>query len=392
MMFNIRLRLLAVAAFVTAAIAGGASRDAKAMLAQSSTTQLEGGGGGGTYTAPPPTANKIVYLHGRSMTGWPGNGLLAASSAWTHVTLGYDGSARMSDTNVRSVVKNALSTNCRSANGNQCVIICYSAGCARMLYAMDELAAAGTPVDNVVWITATASAAGGSEVAEAATKWYSKLYSKLFGGGAAIDDDLTRSAMRGTYGFIQNRAPVAMYHLAGGYKNICRRIFIFVKVCGNSQFPGGLGDGAVPPHSSCGFANSGYYPNCSSAYGAKYTNRLSQQDALYTADHTQMVGNGVVAASARLAYTSTYASPQFLPDPGDPDADLTYDDGDGHADPNTTNNTLQLPQVLGVGTNDTNVVAADTCGGATCSTYSSGGGGGGSTGGGGGTQLQMAAY
>ena len=379
----LRVQVLALATLAAVAIVGGAPRESSAMPLMDSPPPDDGSGGGGGggrgggYIPPAATPNKIVYLHGRSMNGWPASGHLAASPEWNHVTLGYDGSARMSDGFVRGVVRDALRNNCTSGSGNQCVIVCYSAGCARMLYAMDELAAAGTPADRVAWITATASAAGGSEVAEAATKWYAKLYSKLFGGSAAIDNDLTRGAMRGSYGFIQNRAPVAMYHLAGGYKNICRRIFFFAKVCGNSRFPGHLGDGAVPPHSSCGFASDGYYPDCADARGAKYTNRLAHQDALFVADHREMVGLGVVAASGRLARTSTWATPQFLPETSDPDADLTYDDGDAHADPGTANNTAQLTEGLGVTTSDPNVVAADTCGGGACGSYSGAGGSGG---------------
>jgi hypothetical protein len=384
---SLRNAALAVG-IAAAALTTGTPREASALMMQDSAALEGGGGGGGTYTPPPATYNKIVYLHGRSMNGWPGQGLLQQSgSSWNHVTLSYNGSARLADATVRNTVKNALSTNCRGSN--QCVIVCYSAGCARMLLAFDDLAAAGTPVTNVAWITATASAAGGSEIADAATKWYAKLLSKIFGGSAAIDDDLKVGVMRSNFGYIQNRAPVAMYHLAGAGKNLCRKI-LFIKICGNSKLPGNVGDGAVPPHSSCGFANRGYYPSCSTAYGAKYTNRVSQQDAFYYADHTEMVGKGVAAASYRLAGTSTWNSPSAnLPETSDPDGDLTYDDGDTHSD-----TTQQITDALGGGNPDPNVVTYDNCGGSTCyntsptATYGGGGGGGG----GGGTYELQAAY
>lgn len=363
---SLRLAPLAITALAAAAVfSTAAPRDAHALMALQDTA-LEGGGGGGTYTTTTTTTtnNKIVYLHGRSMGTWPAAAKLAQSgSLWNHVVLNYNGSARIYDSTVRATVANALLSNCSGTN--QCVVVCYSAGCARMLYALDELAAKGTPANRIVWITATASAAGGTEVAEAATKWYAKVLAKIFGGGAAIDDDLKRSVLRGTYGYIQNRAPVSMYHLAGS-KNMCRKI-LFVKLCGNKYFPGSLGDGAVPPHSSCGFASSGYFPNCSGAYGAKYTNRVSQQDALYPLDHVGMVGAAVIAASTRLAGTSTLSTGAMQGETSDPDADTTYDDGDETA--NSTNQN-QLTDGLG-GSIDPNIVSSDTCGGGTCTSLSS---------------------
>jgi len=373
---SIRLAPLALVAVAAAAVFTTASpKDASALMAMD--TALEGGGGGGTYVAPPPTTyNKIVYLHGRSMGTWPAAAKLVASSSWNHVVLNYNGSARIYDSTVRSTVSNALLSNC--SGSNQCVVVCYSAGCARMLQAMDELVGSGTPADKVAWITATASAAGGSEVADAATKWYAKLMAKIFGGSAAIDDDLKVNTMRSTYGYIQNRAPVSMYHMVGR-KNMCRKI-LFVKLCGNKYFPGSLGDGAVPPHSSCGFANSGYFADCAAARGAKYTNRVSQQDALFALDHVGMVGAAVQAASARLGMTATLSTGAMQGETADPDADTTYDDGDTHA-----TNTAQLTDGIG-GSIDGNIVASDQCSGGTCTTlstaatgtYSGGGGGSGS--------------
>jgi hypothetical protein len=319
-----------------------------------------------TTTTTTVNYNKIVYLHGRSMGGWPSNGLVQASSAWDHVTLSYDGSSRLADSTARATVKGALATNCRAPN--QCVIVCYSAGCGRMLLALDDLAAAGTPADHVTWITATASAAGGSEVADGATKWYALIIEKIFGGHAAIDFDLKVNAMRSTYGYIQNRAPVSMYHLAGS-KDMCRKMFFgLVKLCGNKYFPNGVGDGAVPPHSSCGFASRGAYANCSATLGTKYTNRLSQQDALFAGvDHGGMIAQGVNAASTRIGSTSTYSVPNFVDDDStNPDVDLTFDDGDAHA---ATGSTAQVTASI-IASIDTNVVAADHCNGSTCSNLS----------------------
>lgn len=275
------------------------SRTSHALIA------LEGGGGGYTPPPPPPpTNNKIVYLQGRSQDSWPV--FLSHSSAWNDVRVAYNGSSHLGDSTARANINSALSTNCRYPN--QCVVVCYSAGCLRMLQSLNELRAAGTPADKILWIEAPASAAGGTQVADAATRWWVKILAKLFGGSADIDNELKKNYARYNMGYVQNEAPVAMYHLAGGH-NMCKRVAWFFKVCGNKYLPGHVGDGAVGPSSACGYAtdsaDSGLI-HTSCCDGGYYTNRNPESCALdYNNDHRGMFGRGVVSASSRLAYTAT---------------------------------------------------------------------------------------
>lgn len=362
---RLRVAPVGLAMVAGAALFVSAPRSASALMAEE--TMLEGGGGGGGYTGgttTTPTYNKIVYLHGRSMSGWPTNARLQASSSWNHVSLSYNGSDRLTSSTPRNAVKSALRTNC--SGSNQCVIVCYSAGCARMLLAFDDLVAEGTPANRVVWITAAGSAAGGTEVADKATRWWVKLLAKIFGGSAAIDNDLRVGTMRGTFGFIQNRAPVPMYHLAGS-RDMCRKVAFFFKMCGNKYLPNRVGDGAVPPHSSCGFASSGYYGSCG-ATGAKFTNRYAQQSSLYYSDHVAIVGDAVRAASVRLGSTSTLAVPNFGSLSNEPDANEYYEDTDEKA-----SNTSQVTNnISGNYSGDPSVVTTHTCQDSVCEYLSSG--------------------
>lgn len=361
---------VALAAITTGAILASSPKDASALMALES-EQLEGGGGGGSYSGTTTTyPNKIIYLHGRSMKGWPSNAKLVTGGAtWQHVSLTYNGSDRLTASTPRTAVKNAIATNCRGTN--QCVIVCYSAGCARMLLAFEDLRAAGTPADKVVWIQAIASAAGGSEVADKATRWWVKLLAKIFGGSAAIDNDLKVGTMRGTFGYIQNRAPVPMYHMAGS-RDMCRKVAFFFKMCGNKYLPGRIGDGAVPTHSSGGFATGGVtYTSCG-ATGSKYTNRQCQQSALYYGDHRKMVEFGVKAASIRLAGTATLSVSDVGTQDGT-EANETYDDTDDEV----TSGTSQITSGFsGVTNDDPSVVSSNTCSSGSCSYYSTSSGGG----------------
>jgi len=130
-------------------------------------------------------ANYVVYLQGRSMNAWPSQALLAHSASYTDITLNYNGSSRLGDSTVRPQISSALASYCR--NGNQCVVVCYSAGCLRYLLAIDDLKAAGTPATGVLWVQAAASAAGGSELADLSTNSGLRLLIKIFGVTGAQD-------------------------------------------------------------------------------------------------------------------------------------------------------------------------------------------------------------
>lgn len=309
-------------------------------------------------------AKYVVYIHGRSMNFWPSAANLSVPSGWTHAPLSFNGSSRLTST--ATAIKSHISTRCRGTN--ECVIICYSAGCARTLYALEQLRAAGTPADKTLWISAGASAAGGTKAAELATNKGITLLRKLFltnpgESTQAIDYDLTRNRMRGTYGYMQNSAPVAMYHIAGS-KNICIKTKIRglstvasaigkwvgglvagpvgsviggilgslfgsqkVKLCGNSLFPGKYGDGIVPVHSAAGYSNDLAHANHADG-GPKYNLRAYEQVALFNVDHRGIFEPMVEKASLRMAINKNATCTNLPAEGSEGVASITYEDGD----------------------------------------------------------------
>jgi hypothetical protein len=303
---------------------------------------------------PPAGTKSVVYLPGRLMSQWPL--WFFHGSDYRDVPVSYEGSASLQYT--REYVKTAIGTNCRLPN--QCVVVCYSTGCARGLLAFNDLEAEGTPANGVLWTEALASAAGGSELAELTTNGTVRLLCKVFAADCpaveSIDNDIKPGVMRGTtWGFIQDKAPTGMYHLAGK-NNICvtmkgmgdspfsivmnfvslspagplawliggpgsiavnmvTTIFMAskgIKICMNRFFPGGFGDGAVPVHSAAGYAQIDAYSSHNTG-APKYLNRRYEQlrdlpgfgaepdGALFPADHRSIFGPGYVLGSLRTA-------------------------------------------------------------------------------------------
>jgi hypothetical protein len=260
----------------------------------------------------PPKPNRILYIHGRDQYSWPARAMLGGGPSntpnWEHKILGYDGSSRLSES-PRNYINDELQLNCNAPN--QCVIICFSAGCARLLLSLDDLAGVNKTPNRILWIQAAASAAGGSELAVATTGGgLATFWARISGSSARIDQDLWPSRMRQNLGYIQNRAPVPMYHVAGR-KNICKGfLFGTVKVCGNRYFPGEYGDGAVPIHSSCGFSAVGAFADCATGY-PKFTNRQTASAPQYNNSHATILGPAIVNATQRLAVTTFVPVPSM---------------------------------------------------------------------------------
>ncbi|MCL4225969.1 MAG: hypothetical protein KJZ91_16020 [Myxococcales bacterium] len=358
------------------------------------------------------TNDRIVYVHGRAMKQWPAQALLSAAWSWSHQWMNFDGSARLTNATVRTTVANTLAANCTAPR--RCVIVCHSAGCARTLLALDDLRAQGRPANSVLFIEAIASAAGGTEVANVATRWYVKLLAKLTrsdqGGAAAIDTDLTTGSMRGTFAYIQNGAGAPMYHYAGSV-DLCATIKIkkkvakglseaasyaimkytsfggaltgiitragvttgvagaiagFVvtavigfflskvklKVCGNSYLPGRYGDGAVPVHSAAGYADQEAHASHHDG-AAKFAWRTYAQVPLFPQDHRGIFAPGVYNASLHLAGVRYPACEDTVRVPAEvPEALITTEEADSV--PDTDNGELPL-------------AAAPTCGSPTFS-------------------------
>lgn len=324
-------------------------------------------------------ANYVVYLHGRSMNNWPSAAYLGISASWSHAPLSYNGSKRLLDPTIRASIKGHIATRCRGAN--QCVIICYSAGCARMMVALEDLRADGTPADRALWIEAAASAAGGTEAAELSTNKGLAILRKLFltnpGPDAdAIDKDLKINNMRSTLGYVQNSSPVAIYHLAGS-KNICIKTRIRglstllssvgkwvgnavagpvgsviggalgslfgskkVKLCGNSLFPGNHGDGAVPVHSAAGYSDTGAHASHADG-GPKYNLRAYEQVPLFATDHRGIFEPLIEKATLRLAINKNATCYNLPPESPDDVASIVYEDGDSAVTEHTPGELLQ---------------------------------------------------
>jgi len=301
---------------------------------------------------PPVRRNRIVYLHGRSQQLWPTEGSALpwttsvnryevitpsphgpvfrinrdvtwshpASNVWAQNIEYYDGSSDFENNSYNSArqqVKRVVKDNCTGNDVDSCVIMCYSAGCARMMLAFEDLEAemgnSWTYGNKVAWISSVASAAGGTEVSDAASNWLPQLLAFIFGeDDEPIDRDLKVGNMRYNYAFMQNSAPAPMYHSAGA-KNMCYRKWGINWVCGNNQMPGDKGDGAVPAHSACGYSQIATRTGCcqcaagtGQCFGPtggmrpKYTNRLFDHCPLLNKDHREMFTQGVIFGSTRI--------------------------------------------------------------------------------------------
>jgi hypothetical protein len=262
--------------------------------------------------------NYILYAQGRGWTSWSSQERVnVTGSSWTPVYIAYDGGASINGP-ATTTLRTQLEQKCAASTGNTCIVVCYSAGCLRFLKAMHDSSVTSF---NIVRVSAIASAAGGTKIAQAVTSGSLKTVAKLLGQQEAVDWDLTPAAARGTFGSIQNdmnKTIGTMYHYAG-YKDLCKS-FLFVKMCGNKYVNAGLtgskGDGLVAFDSSGGASAQGAYNNlCSS--GGSGTQRITSRYAKRAAgvsgaacdgeyrDHAGMVGFGVAKTEAALATTPT---------------------------------------------------------------------------------------
>lgn len=199
----------------------------------------------------------IIYAQGRSWGSWKTD--TASVSGYSNITLSYDGNKRINSSST-TTVKNAISSYC--SGGNSCIVHCYSAGCLRTHKAIADLRASGNGLAGLLWLQASGSAAGGSELAGLATKGGTKYLAKLIGQQEAVDWDLTPSAARNN--FPHDKLGAWMYHVAGK-KDLCKKLW-FVKICAGllGALPG-THDGVVAMHSAAGYSSAGSYSyGCSS--------------------------------------------------------------------------------------------------------------------------------
>ena len=194
----------------------------------------------------------VVFVHGRS-SNHCGTGTTDVNNYWgnaknisttlTKYFVGYDGSTdpRSSGScRAQTSMYTVMQAVCTGANS--CVIICHSAGCYATEYFLDKT----TTTYNVKRILASSSAAGGSDLANAA-----------FWPSDGMVTALKTSNARGSYNH-NNMKGIGVYAIAG-YKG----------TFGASAILPGEDDGAVSFHSTCGINTTGSYSNCLS--GTRYS-------------------------------------------------------------------------------------------------------------------------
>jgi len=213
-------------------------------------------------------ANYILHVHGRSQQGWKSdpNGarmVLADTSGttWINRTLAFNGNARLTSTETDSTtntnsVNYAIRTFCGTGTGNTCIVHCYSTGCLRVDKAIDNIrnGVGGTAntLSGLLYIQASASASGGTDLAEIATGKFTGWLAKLLGQQEAVDKDLTRSAARTTFSYVHDQLGVNKWHVAG-YGDVCKKLLGLFKICGSSSIAG-TDDGVLPWASSGGYS------------------------------------------------------------------------------------------------------------------------------------------
>lgn len=257
----------------------------------------------------------VLHIQGRGWNNWSAE--KPAMSGWTNVTLSFNGSAKLNGYETNTTVRNAVATYCGS--GNSCIIHAYSAGCLRMLKAVSDLRASGNTLPGLLWSEGSACASGGTKLASMSTKGFTGFLAKLLGQQEKIDFDLTPSAARNTWGYIQDDMGATVYHVAGK-KNICKKI-LWWKICGN-KYVGGPGDGVVGIDSASGASTAGAISNGCSV--AKYPYRtLESADAVSCygedRDHFGMPGRtskvlGNLFASGYTDYNRSWGDSATNPD------------------------------------------------------------------------------
>ncbi|MBL8625731.1 MAG: hypothetical protein JNK64_30745 [Myxococcales bacterium] len=216
-----------------------------------------------------------------------------------------------------ATLRTQLEQKCATSTGNTCVVVCHSAGCMRVLKAIQD---STVTMFNIPRVSAAGSAAGGTKIAEAVTTGSLKSIAKLIGQQEAVDWDLTPAVARGSFGYIQNamtKTSGTMFHYAG-YKDTCVS-FLFVKQCGNKYVNSGLsgakGDGLVSFDSAGGASSTGAFNNICST-GGTGTQRITTRYAKRAAgtgtpcdgenrDHAGVVGKAITYTEQALPTTPT---------------------------------------------------------------------------------------
>lgn len=224
-----------------------------------------------------------LYVHGRSAAGaphgWSYWGKVGKGPDPIPVNWGGEG-ACLAEQN--PVVVSAFEEHCTGRNW--CYVLCHSAGCAQVEYALDKYGGAAGSANrwNIYWMLAAGSAEGGSELAE------------LSGlTGTCLDHDLRPSVVRSLYNHDNTRG-VKIYMYAGAADNF------------QSVLLPGSDDTVVAYHSAGGARAIGTYVNpAGTAFGKRldsaplYSNRvLAFMDERFEYSHPVTASNGGIVSVA----------------------------------------------------------------------------------------------
>jgi hypothetical protein len=241
----------------------------------------------------------VIHMQGRGWASWNTMYQVQASAeGWTNDFITYDGNSALTNSTSTTNINNKLIADCEGSN--VCRILCYSAGCLRMQKAVSDLRASGHNLAGLAWAEATASAAGGTNLAVLSTKGGTSLIAKLIGQQEKIDTSLTPTAARAAYTSDFNRT---IYHEAGN-QDMCKG-FLFFKICGNAHIGGGgHGDGVVPFDSAFGCNSTNGSPDCNCTKYAyhSFENRVTGVNCTgQQFDHFGMANSGCQILTAVLA-------------------------------------------------------------------------------------------
>jgi len=156
-----------------------------------------------------------------------------------------------------SVVNNAMNQYCDYTKGNTCYIICHSAGCAAFENYLTKSNFATNTI-SIQHVMAAESAAGGSELADAAF-WASGIDASLKTGyarGAYNHNNMQGLVVRGFGGTNCDAWPQCNLFTAASSSNTsCNTNILGYRVCS---------DFAVSLHSSCGHNRYAFFSDCNS--------------------------------------------------------------------------------------------------------------------------------
>ena len=260
-------------------------------------------------------ANYSLYLHG--LTAVSGYSVPSGWQYWTGgqaginaVPVNYDGTVHVSQSN--PTVRSALNAYCRGTN--KCYVAAHSMGAAQIGYAVANYGGTySAPTWNIIWVDAGGSAAGGSELANAADWLLGSSGTQGVLGGAVYD--LQTSVMRGLYNHdsLGNIISGKVYTFLGGDWSSFDTCFFPGGGTFCSGGGGGGNDRAVAYHSSGHYRSVGNYGSASASGSSSstywnYTVTSSVEDSTW-GSHTHFNGdsNGGIMGTV-ISDMSTYAN------------------------------------------------------------------------------------